>query len=59
MAISPERREELRKIAKDRVTRLIKSPESFGLNARKEDLQSPEERVYTGPRGGRYRINSK
>ena len=58
MAISPERREELRKIAKDRVARLIKSPQSFGKNAKKTDLTIPEERVYTGPRGGKYRINS-
>ena len=58
MAISPERREELRKIAKDRVADLIENPESYGLDAGKKKLLIPEERTYTGPRGGRYRINS-
>ena len=58
MAISPERREELRKIAKDRVADLIENPESYGLDEGTEELLSPEERTYTGPRGGRYRINS-
>ena len=58
MAISPERREELRMIAKDRVADLIENPESYGLDAGTEKLLSPEERTYTGPRGGRYRINS-
>ena len=58
MAISPERREQLRKIAKDRVADLNENPEFYGLGAEKKKLRTREERTYIGPRGGRYRINS-
>jgi len=38
MAISHERREELRKIAKDRVADLIENPESYGLDAENKEF---------------------
>ena len=58
MAISPERREQLRKIAKDRVADLNENPEFYGFGAEKKKLRTREERTYTSPRVGRYRINS-
>ena len=58
MAISPERREQLRKIAKDRVAYLNENSEFYGLGAEKKKLRTREERTHTGPRGGKYRINS-
>ena len=43
MAISSERREQLRKIAKDRVADLNENPEFYGLGAEKKKLRTREQ----------------
>ena len=57
MAISPERREELRKIAKENVARLLATPTTAIRDLQKAELKDPDE-VFIGPRGGKYRVNS-
>ena len=57
MAISPERREELRKIARENVARLLATPTTAIRDLQRTELKDPNE-VFIGPRGGRYRINS-
>ena len=58
---SAERREELRAKAKERVADLIQNPDKYGSKAKKKVPDPPlwGDRIFIGPRGGRYRINSK
>ena len=56
---SSERREELRARAKERVADLIRNPEKYGARDKSKIRWSNPDHVFTGPRGGRYRINSK
>ena len=56
---SAERREELRAKAKERVADLIQNPEKYGARDKSKIRWSNPVDVFIGPRGGRYRINSK
>lgn len=56
---SAERREELRAKAKERVADLIQNPDKYGAKAKKKVPETWGDRIFIGPRGGRYRINSK
>ena len=50
MAISPERQEELRKIAKDRVADLIENPEGYGPDTEKEVAKPRGAHLHRPPR---------
>ena len=66
-----ERKARLKKLAKERVKTLLNTPQSFGQNQGDTSRQNQAENngwldnipfrdtIYTGPRGGRYRVTDK
>ena len=56
---SSESREEHKARANERVADSIHNPEKDGAREKSEIRQSNPDRIYLGPGGSRYRINSK
>jgi hypothetical protein len=58
MAITPERSEELRQLAKARVQELLSQPQTRDDRPRASYTPSKNSQVQYGPRGGRYTLET-